>query len=69
MRENTHREDRDKAVLGIISNKRNNFQSVDIGQVNFKQNNIRGVFLNFVNSARPSMGNLGLEPRDFLTLG
>jgi hypothetical protein len=68
MRENTHREDRDKAVLGIISNKRNNFQSVDIGQVNFKQNNIRGVFLNFVNSAGSRMGNLGLETREFKLL-
>jgi hypothetical protein len=42
MRKNAHRKDRDKTVLGIISNKRNNFQSIYIGQANFEQNYVRG---------------------------
>ena len=68
MRKNAHREDRDKTVFGIISNKRNNFQSVDVGQVNFEQDYIRRMFLNFVDSAGPSMSDLGLETCEFKLL-
>jgi len=68
MRKNTHRKDRDKTVLGIISNKRNNFQSIYIGQADFEQHYIGRMFLNFVNRARSRMGNLCLKTREFKLL-
>ena len=68
MRKNAHRKDRDKAVLGIISNKRNDFQSIYIGQANFEQDYVRGMFLNFVNRASPGMNNLGPKTCEFKLL-
>ena len=65
MRKNTHRKDRDKTVLGIISNKRNNFQSIYIGQADFEQHYVGRMFLNFVNRAGPRMSNLGLKTCEF----
>ena len=68
MRKNAHRKDRDKTVLGIISNKRNNFQSIHIGQTNFEQDDVRRMFLNFVNRACSRMGNLCLKTCEFKLL-
>lgn len=68
MRKNAHRKDRDKTVLGIISNKRNNFQSIYIGQTNFEQDDVRRMFLNFVNRSGPCMSNLGLKTCEFKLL-
>ena len=68
MRKNTHRKDRDKTVLGIISNKRNNFQSIYIGQANFKQDYVGRMFPNFVNRAGPRMSNQGLKTYEFKLL-
>jgi len=68
MRKNAHRKDRDKTVLGNISNKGNNFQSIYIGQANFEQDYVGRMFLNFVNRARPRMGNLCLKTCEFKLL-
>ena len=68
MRKNAHRKDRDKTVLGMISNKRNNFQSIYIGQANFEQDYVRRMFFDFVNCACPCMSDLGLKTREFKLL-
>lgn len=68
MRKNAHRKDRDKTVLGIISNKRNDFQRIYIGQANFEQDYVRRMFLNFVNRACSRMGNLCLKTCEFKLL-
>ena len=65
MRKSAHSKDRDKTVLGIISNKRNDFQSIYIGQANFKQDEVRRMFLNFVNRSRSRMSNVGLKTCEF----
>jgi hypothetical protein len=61
MVENAHRNDGNTVNVGIISNKRNNFQTIRIGQTNFKQDHIGRLLLDFVNGTRPSMSNLGLK--------
>ena len=65
MRENAHRKDRDQTVFGIISNKRNNFQSIYIGQANFKKDYVGRMFLNFVNRAGPRVSDQGLKTCEF----
>jgi len=62
--ESTHRKDGNTVGVGIISNKRNNFQTMHIGQTNFKQDQIGPLLLDFVNRARPRMSNLGLKARE-----
>ena len=68
MWKSAHCKDRDKTVLGIISNKRNNFQSIYVGQANFEQDYVRRMLLNFVNCTRPCMSNLGLKTCKFKLL-
>jgi hypothetical protein len=47
--------------VGIISNERNNFQTIHVGQTNLEQDYIGRLLLDFVNRTRPRMSNLGLE--------
>jgi hypothetical protein len=61
MVESAHRQHGDKMGFGIISNKRNNFQTIHIGQANFKQDYIGRLLLDFVNGTRSRMSNLSLE--------
>jgi hypothetical protein len=61
MVESAHRQDGDTVGVGIISNKRNNFQTIHVGQTNFKQDYIGRLLLDFVNRARPRMSDLGLK--------
>src|SRR5262245_28840295 len=68
MRKSAHSKDGDKTVLGMISNKRNNFQSIYIGQANFEQDYVRRMFFDFVNCTCPGMSNLGLKAREFKLL-
>src|SRR5262245_36466222 len=68
MRKSAHRKHRDKTVLGIISNKRNDFQSIYIGQANLKQDYIRRMLRNLANCTRPRMSNLGLKTCEFKLL-
>ena len=68
MRKNAHRKDRDKTVLRIISNKRNDFQRIYIGQANFEQDYVRRMFLNFVNRAGSRLSNLDVKTCEFKLL-
>jgi hypothetical protein len=61
MMKSAHRQDGDTVGVGIISNERNNFQTIHIGQTNFKQDYIGWLLLDFVNGTRPRMSNLGLK--------
>jgi hypothetical protein len=56
-----HRKHWDTMGLGIISNKRNNFQTIHIGQANFNQDYIGWLLLDFVNGTRPRVRNLSLK--------
>ena len=47
--------------IGIIANKRNHFQTVHIGQADFKQDDIGRLLLDLVNRTRPGMSHLSLE--------
>src|SRR5215831_21125029 len=68
MRKIAHRKYRDKTVLGIISNKRNDFQSIDIGQANLEQDYIRRMLRYLANCTRPRMSNLGFKTCEFKLL-
>jgi hypothetical protein len=59
--ESAHREHGDKMGFGIIANKRNHFQTVHIGQANFKQDDIGRLLLDLINRTRPRMSHLSLE--------
>jgi excisionase family DNA binding protein len=61
MVKSAHRKYRNTMGLWIVANKRNNLQTIHIGQANFEQDYIGRLFLDFVNRPCPRVSHLRLK--------
>ena len=68
MRESAHANHGDQGIPRIISNRRNNLQSIYIGEADFEENYVWRVILNFIDRTRACMGDLGLKACEFKLL-